>query len=397
MSNNTYCAALWHSIFYKELPTVTTRPCCVFQEVVSKSSKVEDYINNENLAKYRQQSLNGEWPDPCIRCKTKEDLGLSSDRLQENQKHGVESVDDLINAKPVIRSIEYRPGNMCNLKCRMCMPSDSYLIQKEIQQYPEILKDKYRHDHYNEELHEFYRSYDPNEVELNYNLLSEDLIKNIHELKVIGGEPSIDKNIHSVLEWIIEKNYSKNIKLKYTTNVTNANKKWLDYHHHFKSNRITFSLDATGKTYEYIRTPAKWKAIKQNLAIYKNEFPDAMTSINMVFSLFNCFTVDDWYNELLNECFHDDPMININHTSQPYLRPSTLPEKYKDYIANKLDRLSDSLLKTSMQRLLYIDQPKNNSANLIEFKKFALGLDKIRGTDITSLDQSYESLLSDIG
>jgi len=286
---------------------------------------------------------------------------------------------------------------MCNLKCRMCMPSDSYLIQKEIQQYPEILKDKYRHDHYNEELHEFYRSYDPNEVELNYNLLSEDLIKNIHELKVIGGEPSIDKNIHSVLEWIIEKNYSKNIKLKYTTNVTNANKKWLDYHHHFKSNRITFSLDATGKTYEYIRTPAKWKAIKQNLAIYKNEFPDAMTSINMVFSLFNCFTVDDWYNELLNECFHDDSMININHTSQPYLRPSTLPEKYKDYIANKLDRLSDSLLKTSMQRLLYIDQPKNNSANLIEFKKFALGLDKIRGTDITSLDQSYESLLSDIG
>jgi MoaA/NifB/PqqE/SkfB family radical SAM enzyme len=393
MSNNTFCAALWHSMFYKETPSVITRPCCVYQEVITTSLDPADYLSSPKLAKAREQSLAGQWPDACIRCKTKEGMGLHSDRQHENKKHGIKSAEDLINVVPTIKSIEYRPGNMCNLKCRMCTPSESFLIQKEIQQYPELLKDMYAHDYYDDAAHEFYKTHDPRNVELNQHIINHDIIKNIFELKIIGGEPSIDENIHSAINWIIDNDYAKNIRLKYTTNLTNVNESWLKLHDSFKHNRITFSMDATGRTYEYIRTPAKWKTIKNNLHTLKQRLPDAMTSINVVYSLFNCFTVDEWYEELLTECLHNDDMININHASQRYLQPGILPQFIKDQLIDQLNDVPDSVLKESMIGFLKLPGYSNNIQLLKQFVKFSQSLDQIRNTDINELSPLYKQLV----
>ena len=36
--------------------------------------------------------------------------------------------------------LDYRPSNLCNLKCRMCVPNASSQITKEFQENPEMQK-----------------------------------------------------------------------------------------------------------------------------------------------------------------------------------------------------------------------------------------------------------------
>ena len=86
----------------------------------------------------------------------------------------------------------------------------------------------------------------------------------VEEIYLTGGEPTIIKEQHRLLDYFIEKGTAKNIRLKYNTNLTNVPKHLLDKWSKFKRVQLNCSIDATGKLDRYIRYPSNWETIERN-------------------------------------------------------------------------------------------------------------------------------------
>jgi hypothetical protein len=242
-------------------------------------------------------------------------------------------------------------------------------------------------------------------------LITKELIgEHTLQLKVLGGEPTINKKVHSVFQYCIDKGYAKNIDLKITTNFTNINKTYQMFEQ-FKSAKINASIDATGPTYEYIRRPAKWSAVKGHILEfgerYNDQYPKIRFSMNLVWQVANCFTAKEWIPELFDLFYVNEnikkitssgdniSMINCDGTG---ITLEAVPDSMKHYI---LDDLNDLLKDWS-----HIPQAKLNIETLIKYterakwtnehhnvfrKKFRL-MDEYKKTDMFTLSPRFKEL-----
>ena len=194
--------------------------------------------------------------------------------------------------------LDLRPGNLCNLKCRMCNMQSSTEIAKEnieLQKDQSFVDKLKKLDEEKEigitqklgkmdllqKLSKNYTSTEEHKEEI-YKLFD---YANLRRLKLLGGEPSIDPTIISILKQLKDNDFTKNddFRLQITSNLTNVNKIWIDYFELFNV-KLTISMDGAGRTYEYIRTPFKWKALKKNihkvfLNIIKNKYLKKLSKI----------------------------------------------------------------------------------------------------------------------
>ena len=97
----------------------------------------EQIGDSRHMREIRLDMLSGDWPAACERCRLTEENGGCSRRQSENQhfdKHIswiLDNTDQQGFAPVRIRSRDYRLGNLCNLRCRMCHPRASKLLLDE--------------------------------------------------------------------------------------------------------------------------------------------------------------------------------------------------------------------------------------------------------------------------
>jgi hypothetical protein len=128
---------------------------------------------------------------------------------------------------------------------------------------------------------------------------------------------------------------------------------------HFKEVSITASIDGAGKTYEYVRHPAKWKVVKKNLLTFMKKYltkPGYSLSINTCIMTHMAFTLTDWLSELLDIWFRERvrlvgekgkdnlwgdimiiPVIELHSTI------NAIPSKFIDDILYELETLKKTL------------------------------------------------------
>ena len=382
MKNNpVFCSAPWQATYYKE-SRKQYKMCCSFDTWTNAHSPV-DYYNSDINQEVRNSILQGKWHPGCRVCQEQELAGGHSDRSSFNWSFDIQNNPVDVN-RFNLKWLDYRPGNLCNLKCRMCDAGNSSLIEKEMNEYPELEKF-------------LPRAKGMNMTELDPAVVNEDIFRNLEFLKILGGEPTIDPQVYKLLEWTVEKDFAKNVELRYTTNATNVNERWTSSVNQFKTTRIQLSLDGSGPTYDYIRTPAHWDKVKENILSIQHKIHNIRgMGINMVFSLYNCFTVDEWYpelEELANKCFDKEPLrIHIIECTSPdYLMVRNLPQQYKDIIRAKLDSLPENSTTQAMKHFTELSMDNSNQ-NLRTFFEYNDTLDKIRKTDINSISPIYEEL-----
>ena len=146
MNSKTFCPIPW--IFQAARSNGDVRVCC--QANVTKNKGVvrkengkafnagkddlSEARNAEMMKQMRLNMLTGVWSEECSRCKSEEDAGLNSRRQYEKEKNmlsyssalEITNADGSINTEDVpIKYFDLRFGNFCNLKCRMCGPTDS--------------------------------------------------------------------------------------------------------------------------------------------------------------------------------------------------------------------------------------------------------------------------------
>jgi len=111
-------------------------PCCAYTSNIKLNSK-EQYWNSSQLKNIQKNMLDNMRDTGCNICWEKEDRGYSSLRQHSNQIYK-DHVEDIKQNKKVEHPfyIDLRLGNLCNLKCRMCISDWSSQIAGEILDNP---------------------------------------------------------------------------------------------------------------------------------------------------------------------------------------------------------------------------------------------------------------------
>ena len=145
------CVAPFVNARYKHVLAEWT-PCCSIGALnnwthsgESFESSLKNFWASKELRQLRYQLLEGRWPSACEVCEHLEKNGMPSDRIVhwklQKQLGLAESITyDLYtgneHAQPL--TLDVRPSNVCNLKCRMCTASNSSRIQQELDSHSEL-------------------------------------------------------------------------------------------------------------------------------------------------------------------------------------------------------------------------------------------------------------------
>lgn len=291
MSDCTFCPLPWNSINIRNNGDL--RVCCnansysANKGILRKpdgtayNASRDDFDDARNaplLKEVRATMLKGEWHPECERCRQEETNGILSRRQMENADWEIKqeaastftSEDGTIDtSKQEIEYFDIRYGNFCNLKCRMCGPTDSHqwyddfveisgsTSYKDTHEKVQLVKDK--KGRWSTDQYDWFKN--SNMYWNNF----EKHTKQAKKLYIVGGEPLIIEEHVESLERLVSNGRAGEIQIEYNTNLTNVTQRILDLWKHFKEIRIGASIDACNDVFDYQRTPAKWTHVYENL------------------------------------------------------------------------------------------------------------------------------------
>ena len=328
-------------------------PCCAYTNDIKLNSK-KQYWTSDQLHGIQQNMLDNVRDSGCQVCWKKEDRGFSSLRQHSNEIYAKELKDvkeGKIPENPMY--LDLRLGNLCNLKCRMCISDWSSQIAGEILDNP------------NED---WIDTPTQKVIGLDNDTWEtiEKWIPYVKRVFMTGGEPTIIKRNLDYIDKIIESKFANEVELIFTTNATNINQKFIDKSKEFKSVSFNVSIDAVGELANYIRNPSDWATIENN-----------MQKLNQAGMGVSFNTTIQWLNMTrLNEIFDYIENCNIGFggvwfqlvTDPYYLDPIFAPTFMKEKCINDIEKfLHRPFLSESKYNNILFGQLKQS---LIETKNF---------------------------
>ena len=402
MENKTICPNFFNNVMNDSFGVYKT--CCLHVPLkenkvvgVSVNEDLNVFWNSEYMKQSRLKSLNGEEIKGCEECYRSEKNGGRSLRkdLVQIYKGDVDYNDRLRLAAEndghldkFPSALELRVGNLCNLKCRMCQPQDSDLINKE---YKELIS-----------LDNSLSSILPIvDFEISDDLTNyiESIRNNASEIKIIrfsGGEPLINKSFYELLDFLIQNNHAKDIEFRLNTNLTKMKEETLEKLSKFKKVTIDFSIDGLGSVYEYIRYPMIWDITKSKIGMtyeFMSKYDNIKMNANFTVQIYNIFCMFD-----LIDFFLSKSVLPILHILQnpSYLNVRNMPDNLKHDVTVKIDEtlatIVDKGYKDKFQvewvceRLTAIKNQmalERNENQIDLFKKFTNALDVKRNQNIS--------------
>jgi len=270
------------------------RVCCMSTESTLIDNTVEPDLKKRWSSKYyknlRKQMLSDERPEICNKCYSIEDVGGISDRMRFNDLYFNNLKPDIVHGNqhksPI--DLDIRPGNLCNLRCRMCGPVSSSQMVKEIKENKFLTKILGKGD---------ITSSDTLTITENIKFLLSNADKS-KRIKFLGGEPTIMPEVDEFLDILIERELFST-PLHITTNCTNGNKRFMDKLSKFKAVSFNYSVDGTGKVVEYIRDPVKFKTINTVIKKYHDIAHSGEISFTLqAYNFFNLPESIEWANSI---------------------------------------------------------------------------------------------------
>jgi MoaA/NifB/PqqE/SkfB family radical SAM enzyme len=240
-----------------------------------QDNTLEEIWNNDNMRRIRIQVLNDERPPECAPCFNLEDQGVESLRQRHIKGDIPEARFNLYPNTPLqevmpfeFPTMEIKLNNLCNLKCRMCNPTDS-TSWNDWQQVEEFYdkENNYIADNVRK-LNLMKKPYlDKFDDNPNWWNSFEKLLPYFRRVEFAGGEPLMDPQHYRILDML--KPYGDKIEIKYATNGTtlgiSKGRTIHDYWPHFRSVAVNVSIDGIGDVYEYIRGNGNWEEVVHNI------------------------------------------------------------------------------------------------------------------------------------
>jgi len=255
-------------------PAMNVSPCPALGGSIwnFKGQSYNEIWNNKEYQNFRDHMLDNNKHDVCHRCWNEESVGMKSERTMlwdpNNDPTGKNTfiLDTDKTAYSVSRPENYqngpmqiviKVGNVCNLRCRSCNSADSITLAVEGQYYADT--------------HGFKKNFYIKETETKVftDQQIDEIIKfcnNVVRIEFYGGEPLLDRQMPRLLKKLIELGHSKRINLNISTNITqNISKELVEILSNFNHANINLSIDGWGDKFTYLRHPADWKQVYQNI------------------------------------------------------------------------------------------------------------------------------------
>jgi len=420
----TFCPYPWIHVMTQ--PTGTVSWCCVARDNfknddgtmvdLNKGDKIESVWNNDHMRKIRRQMLDGEAVHGCNHCYDLEDMGFPSYRTNyirdwfEYSGKGDEIVERIEKSKNNDYRVEeppmyldFRLGNMCNLKCRMCQPQNSSQINKEYvkieasdPQAGQFIKDNFTWGQFAENI-------TPWQDDPEFLRQVEEWLPGVNKLYFTGGEPTIIERVYWIMEKCVELGIAKDIELVFNSNMTNIQARFINLVEQFKNVLMCISVDAYGHENEYIRGASHWSQVEKNLRKYCASDVIGTVLFSPVIQIYNILTI----NKLLDFCEE----LELEYGREVFVTflicdyPTSLdfrncPDNVREVAAERLEAwLSSSKVLSKRQenvqsinatiKALKENRKDNWRQELITFQKYTNLLDKTR-------DESMQEALPEL-
>ncbi len=374
MANEAFCPLPWLSVNVRNNGDL--RVCCnanvgLDQGLVKKedgtiynlgTDGLNDFRNGKIMKEIRQAMLKGEFHPSCIRCKREHEAGMDSRASWERsiwKKHLTEEIalditesDGTIDVNTVpIKYTDLRFGNLCNLKCRMCGPTDSnqwyddqakvwnvtsYKDAEKVIPLVKNAKGKFTAD---TKIYDWYNN-------PNFWKDLEDAIPTLERLYIVGGEPLMIDQHYEFLRKCLDADRAKNIVVEYNSNITNIPQRAWDIWKGFRRIQVGMSVDAVGPINNYIRHPSKWWKIAENmhkLDKAEGEFKIWWAATIQAYNMYNLPTMMRWkiaqnFNRV-NKRVDFKPVISPHPLHNPdFLNVKIFPQESKKWIEDYFEK-----------------------------------------------------------
>lgn len=317
------------------------RSCCEtrskrFEWKAPKGSTLEQIRNNPVATEIKETLAKGEWHPNCLSCKEREEKFGFSERLNYNKNTELSEMVWL----------DYRPSNLCNLKCRMCRSEHSSLLAAE-------------------EGKEVYFFDKTTEKDSLVDLVDWSKLKKV---KLLGGEPMVMEETLEVIE-------RAKGELHITTNAFVVSKEIEEAMKRSKAKiQLNISIDAIGETYEYIRVNSKWDRVEENVLRLKEHFKVKVSPVAMIWNAFALKDLFDWMDKHNIEG-------NTHWVGERWNRLGLLTDEHKEQIRHpKIEH--------------FLNEQFGDREFLLEkWRSETNRLDALRGTDIINLDERFKDYL----
>ena len=200
----------------------------------------------------------------CSHCFDLEKSGSSSPRKNFNSLFDVLPT---LTTQPQVFIL--KPGNTCNLACRMCNPATSSGWYQDAHQLA-IKNEGFvgTATEYSKTFEHIRNSFNQNNTEFWDTFV--EWLPNMVFVDIYGGEPFLNPALFNALERVADAGQSQNTSLQLHTNITIFNSKYLEILSKFKSVQIGLSIDSDQVAeLEYIRYPVKADLVFDNLEKFK--------------------------------------------------------------------------------------------------------------------------------
>lgn len=411
--SSTFC--VFPFIHFLAGPTEHWRICCVAQESIVNGNQ-KPYLlqnhnpkklwNSEGIKKVRRDMWEGKKISQCRHCYYQESVNRKSYRQRSNEewlKHFKvrkiisKSVKNDFHVKEAPLYIDLRPGNLCNLRCRMCNPGNSSKIETEWRELKDnesfkeaigikstMFKNKWKKSEETpwEKKEEFWNN-------------MEDWMGKLSKLYLTGGEPTLIRNNWKLIDRLIETKRSHSVELIFNINCTRIPENLLNTFNHFKNVCLNLSLDGFGQVNDYIRDPSHWSEIEGNvkklLEAAKGKTVDfRVTPVVQVYNVLSLSKLFHWVDGLEKEFSkriaiellildNDPPCLDIR------VLPETVREvslkRMEDYVRNSPRTKWDVSFKNCAESVVYILENvvhRRRDYLLHQFKKYTSILDSHR-------------------
>jgi pyruvate-formate lyase-activating enzyme len=253
-------------------------------ELDARKVAIKDMRNAPLLREVRKSMLAGLRHPVCQRCNAEDDAGARSRRTVTKDQFVTErpliSLEkclektrgdgSIIDADFPVIELELRMGNRCNLRCRSCGPASSSAWLRE---YKELFGPSYQDGHKRVFLNEGKSGESELLASLDYQWFENSALmqpdsahfERLRKVSLTGGEPLLIKKHFDFLRTLVSRGLASQITLDYNSNLTYLPDEVFELWPQFEKVTLGVSLDGPSEINDYIRYPAKFSAVEENL------------------------------------------------------------------------------------------------------------------------------------
>lgn len=339
-NTKTFCVAPWFQI--RNENDLHKKVCCSIDKSTKSELGVFEHLNSEANLKLKKDLHNGIQNKNCQKCWKAEQNNVRSLRqtlnasLLNNQNTIEDSwltsyfkrKENWLSDRLLMADVHI--GNTCNHACIMCIPADSSLIYNHWQksQDNEFVKEVLDKDpkhleriKMNGYKNKKYEEYFTHVIENNPNL---------RVLKIIGGEPLLDKNLLRKLQELDDE-HKQRLSIWIVTNGSVNLNETVQKLGNFKGIFFAVSVEGVGQVHEYARYGSNWQQLESNILNFKQSNTRAVT-IHHTIQASTLLGLED----LSHWCNSNNVPISLGFVKHPdYLSVSAIPNHVREAVIEK--------------------------------------------------------------